>query len=53
MRALREGRQALLFENVKGARFPLAINVYASERRIELALGRHPVQIGEELVRFC
>ena len=53
IRALREGRQALLFENVKSARFPLAINVYASERRIELALGRHPEQIGEELAGFA
>ncbi len=48
-RALREKKPALLFEKVKGSTFPLAINVYASEKRIELALGRHPQQIGEEL----
>ena len=52
-RALREGKKALLFENVKGTRYPLAINIYASERRIEMALGRHPEQIGEELVGFA
>jgi 4-hydroxybenzoate decarboxylase subunit C len=51
-RALREKKPAVLFENVQGSPFPLAINIYASERRIELALGRHPQQIGEELVSF-
>jgi 4-hydroxybenzoate decarboxylase subunit C len=51
-RALREKKPALLFENVKGSKYPLAINVYASERRIELALGRHPQHIGEELISF-
>lgn len=51
-RALKERRPALLFEKVKGARFPLAINTLATERRIELALGRHPEQIGEGLIEF-
>jgi 4-hydroxybenzoate decarboxylase subunit C len=49
-RALREHKPAMLFENVKGSRFPIAINVYASEQRIAMALGRHPQHIGEELV---
>lgn len=52
VRALLERRPALLFENVKGAKFPLAINLLASERRIELALGKHPDQLGEELIHF-
>ncbi|MCX6121535.1 MAG: UbiD family decarboxylase [Ignavibacteriales bacterium] len=52
MHALRENKPALLFENVKGSKYPLAINIYASERRIELALGRHPQQIGDELISF-
>lgn len=52
-RALREGMPALLFENVKGSTFPLAANIYASERRIELALGRHPAEIGSEMIRFA
>ena len=52
VRALREKRPALLFENVKGAKFPLAMNLFASERRIELALGKHPDQLGEELIHF-
>ncbi len=37
-RAARGGR-ALLFENVRGCDFPLAINVFGSYRRMELALG--------------
>ncbi len=52
VRALLEKRPALLFENVKGAKFPLAMNLLASERRIELALGKHPDQLGEELIHF-
>jgi UbiD family decarboxylase len=52
--ALREGRsKALLFENVKGSRFPLAMNVLASDRRVELALGAHPESLGESLVHFA
>ena len=53
IRALREHKPALLFENVKGSKFPLAINVYGSERRIEHALGRHPGEIGKELINFA
>ncbi len=52
VRSLRERKPAILFENVKGSRYPLAINTLASERRIELALGKHPDQLGVELLRF-
>lgn len=52
-RALKLGKPALLFENVKGADFPLVINILASERRIELALGKHPDEIGEQLISFA
>jgi len=52
VRALREKRPALLFENVKGAKFPLAMNLLGTERRIELTLGKHPDQLGEELIHF-
>jgi menaquinone biosynthesis decarboxylase len=51
-RALKQGMPALFFEKVKGSHYPLVINTLASERRIELALGRHPDQLGEELVKF-
>ena len=43
---------ALLFERVKGSEIPLAINILGSERRIELALGRHPQEVGRELKRL-
>lgn len=52
IRALHEGMPALLFEKVHGSQFPLAMNVLASEKRIELALGKHPDQLGEELIAF-
>ncbi len=54
VRAMREGKsKALLFENIKGSRFPLAMNVLSSDRRIELALGTHPEHLGESLVHFA
>ena len=40
---------ALLFENVRGSRFPLAVNVLAAERRIEWALGRKARAVGAEI----
>jgi 4-hydroxy-3-polyprenylbenzoate decarboxylase len=49
-RVVRQDGPALLFERVKGAEFPLVMNLFGSDRRIELALGRHPQQIGEELL---
>jgi 4-hydroxy-3-polyprenylbenzoate decarboxylase len=33
------GGKAILFENVKGAKFPLLMNAWGSYRRIEMALG--------------
>lgn len=53
VRALREGMPALLFENVKGSRFPLAVNVYGSAKRIALAIGRDPEEIGRDLIKFA
>jgi 4-hydroxy-3-polyprenylbenzoate decarboxylase len=49
-RCVREERPALVFERVKGSRYPLAINVLATPKRIETALGRHPEEIGQQLV---
>ena len=40
---------ALLFENVRGASFPLAVNVLAATRRIEWALGRTAKAVGAEI----
>lgn len=52
IRAVKEKLPALFFEKVKGGTYPLTIGILASEKRIELALGRHPQQIGEELLEF-
>jgi 4-hydroxybenzoate decarboxylase subunit C len=51
-RAIREGKPAILFERVKGSSYPVVVNALASDRRCELALGKHPGQIGEELITF-
>ena len=40
---------ALLFENVRGAAFPLAVNVLAARRRVEWGLGRTPGAVGSEI----
>ncbi|MBI4323097.1 MAG: menaquinone biosynthesis decarboxylase [Candidatus Omnitrophica bacterium] len=51
-RVVKEQGPALLFEQVKGSAFPLAINLLGNDRRIELALGRHPQAVGDELRRL-
>jgi UbiD family decarboxylase len=48
-REAKAGGPALLFEHVRGAGFPLAVNVLAAARRIEWALGRTPAAVGAEL----
>jgi 4-hydroxy-3-polyprenylbenzoate decarboxylase len=50
--ACREARvqgPLLLFENIRGARFPLAVNVLAATRRIEWALGRSARAVGAQI----
>lgn len=49
-RMVKEQGPALLFMNVKGAAYPLAINLLATMERIEIGLGRHPEQIGNDLL---
>ncbi|HEY2383844.1 MAG TPA: UbiD family decarboxylase [Terriglobia bacterium] len=48
-RVLREGGPALLFENPKGSRTPLLMNLFGTTRRVNDALGGDPAQIGAEL----
>ena len=40
-----------VFERVRGSRYPLAINVLATPRRIEWAIGRHPEAVAETEAR--
>lgn len=48
-RLVRADGPAALFERPVGSRFPVALNLFGSMRRIELALGRPPEAVGEEL----
>jgi 4-hydroxy-3-polyprenylbenzoate decarboxylase len=50
-RVLREGGPALLFENPKGATFPLLMNLFGTMKRVEAALGRDPAEISGELLQ--
>lgn len=51
-RVIKERGPALIFENVRGAAYPLAINLFGTEERVDLALGRKPRDVGEELVEL-
>lgn len=50
-RVVRADGPAVLFERVKGSRFPVAANVLGSLRRCVWALGREPDAIGAEILR--
>lgn len=52
-RLLATGGPALLFERVKGSPYRLASNLYGTQRRVEMAFGRPPAEIGEEIVRLA
>jgi menaquinone biosynthesis decarboxylase len=51
-RAIKENRPAIWFEKVKGSKYPVVMNTLANDKRCELALQKHPQQLGEELIRF-
>ena len=51
-RIIREGKPALLIERPRGSNIPIVINHFSTPKRIELALGRHPDKIGEDLIGF-
>lgn len=51
-RSVLEGGPALLFENVEGSTYPVAINVLASRKRVSMALGGEPEELGERLLHF-
>lgn len=45
--------KALLFTNVKGSKFPVATNLYGSQKRIELAFGKRPETFVKDAVAFA
>jgi UbiD family decarboxylase len=50
LRQVKLGGKALLFENVKGSNFPVAINLNATKERLVLGLGGDPALLGYNLV---
>lgn len=53
LRVVKKKGPALLFENVKGSKFPLLINILGAERRVEWALGRTPSEVGAEFATLA
>lgn len=51
-RVIAAGGPALLFKNVKGADFPLAVNLFGTKQRVELAFGERPGNFLKELVHL-
>jgi 4-hydroxy-3-polyprenylbenzoate decarboxylase len=52
IRALQSDGRAILFENIIGSPFPLAMNILASDRRVGMAIGDDPDRLGEKLIHF-
>jgi len=50
-RVIARGGPALLFTNVVNSRFPVATNLFGTNRRMELAFGSRPQQFVKDLVR--
>lgn len=53
IRSLRHNGPALFFDNPVGSTIPLVMNILGTERRIELALGIHPYELGQKLIGFA
>lgn len=51
-RSLLMDKPALLFTKPIGSKYPLLMNTYASDRRVELALQKDPDELGFELLKF-
>lgn len=52
-RVLAEAGPALLFERVKGSPYRLVTNLFGTPERVELAFGRPPRAVGDELARLA
>lgn len=52
-RALLMEKPALLFTKPIGSKYPLLMNTYATEKRVELALQKDPDELGFELYKFA
>ncbi len=52
-RVIERGGPALLFEKVKGSRYPVVTNLFGTERRIERAFGPKPEALVREVVQMA
>ncbi|HEY0003640.1 MAG TPA: UbiD family decarboxylase [Pyrinomonadaceae bacterium] len=52
-RVIAEGGPALIFERVKGSRYPVVTNLFGSARRIERAFGPKPEALVREAVQMA
>jgi len=52
-RVISEGGPALLFEKVKGSRYPVVTNLFGTARRISLAFGPKPEALVRDLVHVA
>jgi menaquinone biosynthesis decarboxylase len=52
-RVIERDGPALLFRNVRGSRYPVATNLFGTERRIGLAFGPKPEALVREVVRVA
>src|SRR2546425_3650026 len=52
-RVIDRGGPALLFQQVKGSRYPVVTNLFGTKRRIDLAFGPKPEAIVRELVQVA
>src|SRR5919199_4112646 len=52
-RVIERGGPALLFNNVKGSRYPVVTNLFGAERRIERAFGPKPEALVREVVHVA
>src|SRR5918997_2148756 len=52
-RVIEQGGPALLFERVKGSRYPVVTNLFGTARRIDLAFGPKPERLVREVVHLA
>ena len=51
-RVIAAGGPAILFKNVKGSPWPCVTNLFGTQRRVELAFGKRPLQLVERLAEM-
>jgi len=52
-RVIRQGGPALLFKRIRGSRFPVVTNLFGTAQRIDLAFGRGPQQLVQQVATLA